>query len=191
MDLCNKTNFGFTFTIPPFKKILYKNPCETRKYYRSYKTLSQADQKRYLEWIMFDTFTKYHNDIFYIFEQHEDKRLHIHGYIKDICEQEMIELQCKFYNLVGIRDIRKYSKISDIRELNNIDNWIGYLIKNPIYPTGIENELFSKYCDYGIVKIETRADIDYCGQVNTPERKYAQSPDYLFGKNKYKYIVDI
>lgn len=150
-------NYSFTFTIPACKKVYWNG----RK--RTYGGLSPSQQFHFLEDLMGSII--YFNRVFFIdwvYEKHEDGRLHIHGFVnlEDDYDSEIYLLRDRFYSYnhkVGIIQ-KSYLKISDIQEtLTNINYWTDYMAKNQhniIYKNGYNQQLdYINAVDAGIVKI--------------------------------------
>lgn len=183
MNLINTKSFSFTFTIPPFKKVYWKSKR------RKYGSLSNNQQYFFLEDIMIKIINPlnfYYID--WIYEKHEDGRLHIHGFVilDDEKENEIYKLRDTFYSYnerINIK-ICSYLKLSDIQETRvDINYWLEYINKHQneiIYKNGYRqmNEDINNL-EYGIVKIK--------GRYKRPEGYY---DTYRFGRLDDTYISD-
>lgn len=123
-------SFSFTFTIPAFKKVYYNGKR------RPYGSLSPNQQFHFLEDIMIKCINPLkfvHID--WVYEEHEDKRLHIHGFC--ICSPNngyaVNILRDDFYSFgqrIGIK-ICSYLKLSDIQQTYyDLNYWVEYCNKN-------------------------------------------------------------
>lgn len=174
----NLISYSFTFTIPAFKKVYWNGKR------RAYGSLSPSQQFHFLEDIM----TKIINPLYYkfidwIYEKHEDGRLHIHGFVK--CDEEhddkIFLLRDTFYSYNEKINIKmsSYLKISDIqRTYADINYWLEYMNKNQndiIFKNGYtqQQELISAL-DAGIVKI------NHNKRYKRPEGYWLK---YRFGEN--------
>lgn len=95
-------HFSFTITIPAFKNVIHNG----RKI--QYGQLSQISQYNLLEDVM-KSIGKSSIDILYVYEEHSDKRLHIHGMVfNDIfeCVQDFILDFYRDYR-IGIKSHKK------------------------------------------------------------------------------------
>lgn len=186
MDL--KKSFSFTFTIPPFKKVYWN----TKR--RQYANLSMSQQYHFLEDIMMKIIHPLrYNHIDWVYEQHEDKRLHIHGYciLEEPYFEEVYLLRDSFYSLnqkIGIK-MSSYLKLSDIQETRaDLNYWIEYINKhqdNIMFKNGYtQQKELTQSLDCGVVS-------SIYSNVKLPN--WCDEPDndkYRF-KGKNKFIVEI
>lgn len=150
-------NYSFTFTIPAFKKV-YWNAKR-----RPYGSLSPNQQYHFLEDIMMKIINPL-NYIFidWVYEKHDDGRLHIHGYVNldEEHNAEIYKLRDAFYSYndkINIK-ISSYLKLSDIQETKtNINFWIAYMDKHQndiVFKNGYaQQQDLIQNLDAGIVKI--------------------------------------
>lgn len=123
--------YSFTITIPSFKKVYYDGKSQP------YGKLTQRQQYNLLE----DVFLKHLHPlnfeyIDWVYEEHEDKRLHIHGFTK--VNEDKIKnsptnlLLDDFYSDYRINiKLRSYIKISKIEKtVYDIKFWNTYIQKN-------------------------------------------------------------
>lgn len=173
------TSYSFTFTIPSFKKVYFN----TKR--RAYGSLSQKQQFVLFEDIMMKIINplKY-QFIDWVYEKHDDGRLHLHGYaiLQKEDEGEVFILRDAFYTYnqkIGIR-MTSYLKISDIQETYiNISFWKDYINKHQdeiVFKNGYtQQKELTENLDNGIVK-----------NIDTYE--------YQYDNNKYRFkgklIVD-
>ena len=127
MDL--KKSFSFTFTIPAFKKVYYD------KKRRPYGSLSPKQQYVLLENIMCNIINPLHFEfIDWVYEKHEDGRLHIHGYVITTPENDdkIFILRDSFYSYNQKINLKmsSYLKISDIQKLYMIYHFGITIYKN-------------------------------------------------------------
>lgn len=188
MDFGNYGNFGFTFVIPATKKILYKSGRKGKTYSRNYSSLKQNEQRDFLDKILMGISSNLR--IKWVFEEHEDKRLHTHGIIYDDYEEIVLQFRDKFYEQIGYKSYLKYLKYSDIRLLNNTEAWLDYINKQFIKSKYDQEQEEFKSLDYGIVQINTRLDT-YFNSLTSHLEEDILSDTYKFGKIKNKYIVDL
>lgn len=175
-----KTNnsFSFTYTIPAFKKVYYDGKR------RAYGNLSPKQQYVLLEDIMMKIINPL-NYLFidWVYEKHEDGRLHIHGYViltKEY-EDEVYKMRDSFYSYNQKINIKmsSYLKISDIQKTYlDITFWNNYIQKHQdeiIFKNGYtQQQELTQSLDYGV-------KLDTC--------------DYTIDNNKYRFkgklIVEI
>lgn len=125
-----KNHFSFTLTLPAFKNVI----CEGKSY--PYGRLSQISQYNLLENVIGAISEGY--DILYVYEEHEDKRLHIHGMIFNEIYEAARDFILSFYRdyRIGIKSAKKIfgdeknGRISDLQETRlNKDFFIRYMEK--------------------------------------------------------------
>lgn len=190
MDLIDIENFSITLTVPAFKKVFYNAKRV------SYGALSQNQQFHFLEDIIqmnvgkFDTYD-------WIYEEHEDKRLHVHMYVWDTHEELVKDFIYNFYNYnsrIGIK-YRSYSKLSNYQKtLVSQNYWLEYMEKHQDeikYRRGyIQEKQHSNNLDSGTsspVKLEfNNSSLHLPNWVEEPE----ENNKYGFGK-KTKFLVEI
>lgn len=124
--------YSFTFTIPPFKKVYYNGKR------RAYGSLSPKQQYTLLESVMMKVINPLKfAEIDWVYEKHEDGRLHIHGYAHLEPGPENLGavhiLRDDFYTvnqIIGMK-LSSYLKVSDIQETyHDITFWHHYIQKN-------------------------------------------------------------
>jgi len=190
MELQIASEWGITLTIPPFKKVNYKSQRKGHLYFKAYKLLNAYEQKLYLEkqlnsCIEHFFITKYK----WVFEPHQDNRLHVHLHISGECDQIITEFVKYFYTLVGIKSPKNYLPLSDVKELNDVSQWVEYMNKQ-VPSTLEEQKLTTLNLDNGIIKIDNLAE--YWNSLDTkPESDESPQDYYRFGKINKKYIIDL
>jgi len=185
----NLKTYSFTFTIPPFKKVYWNSKR------RPYANLSPSQQYHFLEDIMMKIINPLKfNYIDWIYEEHEDKRLHLHGFC--MCDEpnydEVFVLRDSFYSInqkIGIK-MSSSLKVSDIQQTySDLNYWLEYINKHQdkiIFKNGYtQQKELTEGLDYGVVK----HSFNDCS-MNLPN--WCDEPDdkYKF-KGKNKYIVEI
>ena len=178
-------DFIFTLTIPSFKRINYKSGRKGHYYPRGFGTMSQIEQRNYLDDAL-SFIQKSTYQIKYVFEEHEDKRLHVHGLLMNTTFYEACDFMANFYAYVGINSMKKYQKISDLKECINRDMWIDYMNKNQhrmIKSRYDREQDHFKSLDYGIVNIEPRVNAQYFNSLEQHLESENLGNEYLFGKN--------
>lgn len=121
--------FSFTLTIPSFKKVYYDG-CSI-----AYGLLPQKKQHLFLENLLLKVMRPLKYDfIDYVFEEHEDGRLHIHGYCTNCQHEDVVLLVHDFYTynrIIGM-SIKSYKKVSNIQQssYDNISPWLYYIEKH-------------------------------------------------------------
>lgn len=125
-------SYSFTFTIPANKKVYYAS----RK--RKYGSLTQKQQHKMLCDLMTKIIWWEHFDFLdYVFEEHQDKRLHIHGFA--VVKHQYINihpvylLRDAFYSHGQIIKIAqsRYLQLSDIQLTKvHLNFWIKYINKH-------------------------------------------------------------
>ncbi len=162
--------YSFTFTIPGVKKVYYSG----RK--RAFGSMNLKAQHTFLN----DLMTKIiWNDSFkfidWVYEKHEDERLHIHGFVcvdEFLAEAPIRKLQRDFYqhkNIVNMAET-SYMRLSHVEKTyKDVKYWKKYIDKHQdeiIYhsPTYVQFMLFQNL-DKGVIierppLIDTSAD-DY------------------------------
>jgi len=181
-------NYSFTFTVPSFKKVFYKGK------YHAYGSLPQCHQYALLENVLQDSSN--FNCIKWVYEEHADKRLHIHGFINIAFEEQVDLFRDFFYRDYRIKISRKsYLKISDVQETyKDIQFFIDYMNKYQgeiVYFQSIdEHKKLYKSLDglKHIVKIEYNVDLPPPDLIQ--ESSNLPYENYLFGKLN-KFIVEI
>ncbi len=163
------SSFSFTFTIPAFKKVYFMGKR------RPYGRLSPKQQHSLIENLFIKILrSNEYSFIDWVYEFHEDKRLHIHGYIitpSDSKVDYVYTLRDDFYSynsIIGIK-MSSYLKLSDIQQTReNLDFWRSYMAKNQdkiIFKSGfVIQQEYVNNLDEGIIKIEeniTPPEIDY------------------------------
>lgn len=186
-------DFIFTLTIPPFKRINYKSGRKGHYYPRAFGTMAQIEQRNYLDdaisFIMKSTY-----QIKYVFEEHEDKRLHVHGLLFNCSPEDASDFMMNFYAYVGINSMKKYQKISDLKECINRDMWLDYINKNQhrmIKSRYDREQDHFKSLDHGIVNIENNISAQYFNSLGEHLESEILGNEYLFGKTNNKYIVEL
>lgn len=182
----NFEGYSFTLTIPPEKRVYY---CGKR---RKYGSLSNKQQWHFLCELMMKCIWQSHfSFIDYVFEQHNDGRLHIHGYgipHKMYENFGVVErLVDNFYTLNQIVGIKRsvYVRLSKVEQtLVDKSYWLDYINKHQheiIFRSHYEEELaHKKSLDNGVV-IETRS-------ISPPPEYYDK---YRFTGEINKFFVEI
>lgn len=123
-----KGDWSFTFTLPPFKQIYYDGARH------KYGSLPQAQQYYFLENHIIKIIRPLDFDfIDWVYEAHEDGRLHIHGYCLGATFSAINRLRNDFYtfNRVIGMSVKSYTKMSDIQSTwSDIGYWKTYIEKN-------------------------------------------------------------
>jgi len=173
------TSYSFTFTIPAFKKVYYNAKR------RVYSSLSPKQQFVLFEEIMMKIINPLNYEfIDWVYEKHEDGRLHLHGFclVQKEHSEEVFKLRDAFYTYnqkIGIK-MSSYLKISDIQETRiHIKYWNDYIMKHQddiVFKNGYTQQKdLTEALDQGIVK-----------SIDTYE--------YQYDNNKYRFkgklIVD-
>lgn len=184
-------SYSFTFTIPPEKKVYYAG----RK--RTFKTLSQQQQYTLFcdlmtKVIWWDNFSY----LDYVFEEHEDKRLHLHGYaiVKPEClnKTPVQSLRHEFYShaqIIGMA-MSNYIMCSDIQQTYcDLSFWLNYIDKHQDkikfkskYTQGVEDK---KSLDNGVLAAKSSA---VCQIETRPDNYY---DTYRFKGQINKFLVEI
>lgn len=181
-------NYSFTFTIPAFKKVYYKSR------YRVYSKMNQLEQYHFLEKQLhrYNIFKM----IKWVYEEHEDKRLHVHGYILNTQLNRVEEFRNNFYTFPINIQRKSYDMFSLIKFIFDERGWVDYCNKHQreiIYRMGVDQDI-KNGCNLDskeyYLKIEEREDISP-QYFNSIERGSIDDSDmgpsgYLFGKlNKF------
>lgn len=160
-------NFSFTFTIPAFKKIWYNGKSQ------QYGKMTQDKQYNFLENLL-QKIISVDDKILWIYEEHEDSRLHIHGYIYNTHFDYMAQIRDKFYShhSIGIA-VSKYVKISDIQQ------------------TSYHPKFFVDYMNKHQDKIKFyQSNIQQIKNCNDLDGKSTKFDEYLIKTNDDKYYYD-
>lgn len=188
----DKHDYSFTFTIPAFKNVYHsKKRCK-------YGQLTNKQQFTLIERVMYKNVSS-SSDVRWIYEKHDDERLHLHGYWKNTYREEVEDLRNKFYQdySININSYVKYEKISDIQETKTVINyWEKYMEKNQdkiIYKCGfIHQKEITDDLNKGIIKIECNIPQDYLNTLDQHLENELLEDEYKFGKTKLnKYIIEI
>lgn len=176
--------YSFTLTIPPQKTIYYSGKR------RKYGSLSQRQQwfflNAHLQKII--RYEALHN-IDWVFEEHEDQRLHIHGYIipKD---DKIYSVECFIYDfytynqVIGI-SISSYKKLSCYEKTTYARHyWDAYCQKHQdkiIFKSAYTHEIEHRaHLDNGVIRSLTLR----------PTNEALEDPNffktYRFGQNLFK-----
>jgi len=152
------------------------------------------EQRDYLDKLVAECLTNTRN--YWVYERHQQGHLHVHGIVYDTCSQHMIDIQQQFYIYVGIKSPTKYNKISDIRLLNNVKQWLDYINKHCTSETTYDIYRKNKDdLDLGCVKIEIQQKDDSARYLEDLEQHLKTEPladTYGFGKNKKsKFVIFI
>lgn len=179
--------YSFTLTIPYEKRVYYSGKR------RKYGSLTQKQQWYFLCDLMTkSTWITHFDFIDYVFEEHGDGRLHIHGYAivnhlyQDIGAME--RLVDNFYTVNSIVNIKMsvYLSLSNIqRTYKDKQYWFDYMEKNQdniIFKSHYQTEKDdNEKLDKGVVRIHTRA-------VSPPPEYY---DTYRFTGETNKFFVEI
>lgn len=189
-------NFCFTFTIPAFKKIWYSG----RK--RAYASLSRDLQYKFLEDCMARS-TMSDDKILYVYECHEDGRLHIHGMVFKTSFDYVALIRDKFYShhSIGLA-VSKYVKISDIQQTYYDSRFfIDYMNKNQdkieFYQGNLQqikncNDLDGKSTKFDDMLIKSVDDKYYNDMVNFISYNYPDKYLHPYTKiERRKFLIDI
>lgn len=182
--------FSFTFCIPPPKKVYYAG----RR--RAYGSMNQQAQYKFLCDLMTKSIYMSHfEEIDYVFEAHQDGRLHIHGYVKVeeayMNIQPVYLLRDNFYSINNIVNIapKVYMGISNIQQTYfYIGFWEQYIEKHQqdiIYksPYRIEKENAAELdVSNNVVRIEHRPI--------TPPPEYYDTYRFKGKENNNNFIVE-
>lgn len=173
--------FSFTFTIPAFKKVYY----DGKK--RKFGSLSSNRQFHFLEQLMVKICISQFEFVDWVYEKHDDGRLHIHGYValKKYDMDQIYLFRHNFYthnNIIGM-SIKSYLKVSDIqRTYKDISYWKLYCIKH-------QNEIVykNKYSQSKIDCSYLDRDIECFFDFSKPNDRYLFGGKYFFTEiNKLK-----
>lgn len=189
--LCYRANYSFTFTIPKNKTVYYKNKRMT------YSIMSQDAQYNFLENHM-QKIKKGNMSCYWVYEEHEDKRLHIHGFILNEYIEYIEQFRRDFYSWPIQISPKVYFRLSNIQEtILDIHYFIDYMVKN-------ENKIKYKMSSFQAFEEMHKLDgtkpnfkifietnnfhIDNGGKdTQCPQLPYE---NYLFGKIKNKFIIN-
>lgn len=180
-------NFSFTFTIPGFKNVYYQGNR------RPYGKLTQERQYDFLENHL-QHINKF-PDIKWVYEEHEDTRLHIHGWVKNTCGEEMDDFRHRFYSHPVAMTQKSYEKISNIQKtLFLLDYFDVYMKKNQhkikYFMRVIENERIRKAMDEGVY-IEPNISAQYVNSLEQHLESEMLGNEYNFGKKHNKFIIEL
>lgn len=168
-------SYSFTFTIPSFKVVYYNGQKIP------YGKLSQENQYKFIEDIIQMNIGKF-DEIEWVYEEHEDKRLHVHGYIQNTHEELVKDFVNNFYTYnsrIGL-SFRSYSKLSVYEKTrHSLDSWLRYIQKHQA-----EIKFLSKRRQ----DEKDSADLDYSGNAVKIETNYYDT--YRF-KGKNNFLVEI
>lgn len=125
--------FSFTLTIPASKKVYYSGKR------RRYASMNHKAQYTFLNALMLKIIFSAHFDMIdWVFEEHEDGRLHIHGYAI-VCEEFkhlapvefLVNLFYTHNSIVGITSTEVIKRLSNIQKTQvDIKYWLEYMEKN-------------------------------------------------------------
>lgn len=124
------SNFGLTIQIPAFKKV------KIGETYKAYKTFMAFQQKAYITELLQDSIDLYKPPLLeylIFFEEHADKRIHAHIYMKQIDITDMKRLQEYFCNTMGIKKEKQMNEIFHYDTLlttRSCERWLEYCKKN-------------------------------------------------------------
>lgn len=190
--LKDKQNYSWTFTIPSFKNVKYKSANVT------YGKLSNAQQYDLLEnHLQNITFGKF-DTIYWVYEQHKesDNRLHVHGFIEQVNEEQVEQFRNDFYSSYRINcSYKSYIKFSDIqRTLVDKRYFQDYMKKHQneitYFMSVIEDKKHSEAIDKGI-KIEVNnISPKYLNTLEEHLESRELGDEYPFGKMN-KFLVEI
>lgn len=186
MEFIETGNFAITLTIPSFKNVYYSGQR------RKYGNMKQLQQYSFLEDIIINNISKF-EWIDWVYEEHDDRRLHCHLYALNTNEEIVKDFIHNFYNWnskVGIR-YSSYSKLSCYEKTKaDIKYWVEYMNKNQdkiIYKSKYRQELIDiDNLDGRFHKIKA----SYMARIETPTPPFEwyDTPDtystdeYRFGK---------
>lgn len=169
MDTVNilyRSNFSFTFTIPSKKVIWYKGHRMT------FGKMKQEQQYDFLE-NRLQKINRFYKDIKWVYEEHQDGRLHIHGFIKNAYFEEVELFRTDFYKHPISITPSVYFRLSNIQET--------------LYNSGYFTEYMQK--NQNNIKYFMRSIQDKIDTHNLDDDKPVKI-EYLFGKIK-KHIIEI
>lgn len=159
MDIPKTSDYSFTLTIPAHKQVKYNGKRIKYTY------LNNKQQYRLCEDILQKLFL-YDDNVDWVYEQHDDKRLHIHGYITNSYYEYLLEQIKGFYFDYRINiGLRTIFKIIDIQE-TQID--IGYWLK-----------YCEKHQDEIIFKSRYRQEQDELAMLNGGATHKSQTPQFF------------
>lgn len=121
-----KSDYAITIQIPPFKKVNYQGQ------YKAYKLFSAQAQKDFLKglfelWVGFHLDTDFEADVF--FEEHQDKRIHAHTYLKHITYDQIYNIQKSFCQNFGMRE-KQFQQVFNFFKPDNFAFWSAYCQKS-------------------------------------------------------------
>lgn len=181
MDDIFENNYSFTFTIPTFKNVYYKGNR------RRFGNMTQEQQFDFLESHLhkINSFA----EIKWVYEEHEDFRLHIHGYVCNTAKEPMNEFRHKFYSYPISMTEKSYLKISDIqRTTNHISYFVDYMSKHQdkikFYMRDINREKPQPITK--TVRIQTNISPAYFNSLSTHLEDVDSGDTYPFGKKNIK-----
>jgi len=123
----SKSDYAITLQIPSFKKVKYQEQ------YKAYRLFSHEKQKS----ILVDAFhlwsNFYKDEETYIepevyFEEHQDKRLHAHTYLKNVSRMQILEIQKSYCQNFGMSP-KQFNQVFDFFIPDNFNNWLAYCQK--------------------------------------------------------------
>lgn len=194
-------SYSFTLTIFPEKKVYYAG----KK--RAYGSLSQQSQAKLINNVLVKSiFHEHFEFVDWIFEEHIDGRLHVHGFT--IVKPEYVNqnptnlLVYNFYTynqIIQVKSIEKIQQLSNVQETKvNLCFWEQYIEKQQdkikFLSPYREEQKNIKDLNKGIVIIQQnnpkRPNDWYDDILNESDTPKDNNPTYKFGM-KNKFIVEL
>lgn len=187
-ELCYKANYSFTFTIPKNKTVYHRGSRQI------FSQMCQEQQYKFMERQMHKV-KKSSMKTYWVYEEHEDGRLHIHGFILDEYYEIIEEFRRNFYRFPIQISPKVYFRLSDIQETKfDIHYFIDYMLKNQ---HKIKYKMSSLQEFEDLNKLDGKnTNFKIFIETNESQRVKAETKDppkpagYLFGKKKNQFIIN-
>lgn len=121
----SKCDYAITLAIPTFKKVNYLGK------YKAYGLFPRKEQEMFIrgllqvhcDFVLGDVFT---NEIY--IEEHADKRVHLHTFLKNVSYQQIFGIQKSLCQTLGIRP-KQYQQVFNFFKPDNFHFWMLYCQK--------------------------------------------------------------
>lgn len=133
-------NYAFTIQVPSFKKVNYN------EIYQTYKDLSSIEQEDYIYKLVRSAISDFDTEHFEIkFEKHKDGRVHSHGTLYNITEQNLEEFIDSVCFQIGVKSPKQKKECCFcIPILLSYDRWNMYINKDQPKDKDYSQYLFGK-----------------------------------------------